>query len=84
MIIALILHRIVDVRVLVKYQEFGKYYMWKSLDSKIVLILTFICVCEFSGEYELCTRVWRKTMASYHLNQIKLLQMVRLKCKMFF
>lgn len=35
-------------------------------------------MCEFSGEYELCMRVWRKTMASYHLNQIKLSQMVSL------
>lgn len=61
MIIALILHRIVDVRVLVKCQEFGKYYVCKSLDSKIVLILTFVqifrrvrtlyaCMAENDGE----------------------------------
>lgn len=61
MIIALILHRIVDVRVPVKCQEFGKYYICKSLDSKIVLTLMFIwifrrvrtlyaCMAENDGE----------------------------------
>lgn len=70
-ILASILHPVVDVRVLVKFQEFGKY----SIKFGKIEILSS---SEFSGEYGPYTRVWRKMMANYHLNQIKLSQMVRM------